>query len=143
MADERQLQFARQRVDAIEDREVVEAPASIADGRGDLLDDTVGLVAAVTERRPADSDAGWVVCLEPLRLAMDVVGDQLVRRRENRFRASEVLFKANDLRTWVISLEPQDVLDASAAPTVDRLIGVAGHAEVRLDLGECPHDRIL
>src|SRR6185503_11105246 len=82
--------------------------------------------AEFVERRvELDRLAGRAVGPERLAEPRRVVRDDGVRGVQDRGRRAIVLLQAYDLRAGVILLEPVEVLDARAAPTVDRLIVVA------------------
>ncbi len=67
---------------------------------------------------------------EGLLLAIRVAGDQAVGRPENGGGAAEVLFELDDHRLGPVLLEGQDVADVGAAPAIDRLVGIAGGADI-------------
>ena len=60
------------------------------------------------------------------------MGDQLVGRLQDTACAAKVLLQPHDAGLRVIGLEPQDVVDPRTAPTVNRLVGIARHAQVRM-----------
>ncbi len=67
---------------------------------------------------------------ELLLLASAVIGDDRVRRIENRLRRAVVLLELDDLGIGELLLEAEDVVDIGAAKAVDRLIRVADNREV-------------
>ena len=67
---------------------------------------------------------------QALVLAARVLGDDGVRGREDRLRRPVVLLQQHDRRVGVVALEVLDVADVGAAEGVDRLVGVADHAQL-------------
>ncbi len=132
---------ARLRVGAVEDG-----------GRGGVvglnrlahdLDDEVGLVEFVGaaighNRRPAG-----LIRPQHLVFAAAVVADDGRRRIENDLRRAVVAFELDGHRVWEVALEVEDVLHIGAAPLVDRLVGVADHAQVAVHAHELLHEQVL
>ncbi len=57
--------------------------------------------------------------------------DEMRGRRQNMPRRSVIALKPHDLRAGKILFEAQDVVDISAAPSVDRLIVIATQQMLR------------
>ena len=64
------------------------------------------------------------------RLAVAVVSYDRVGHGEDALGRAPVLFELDDPGLGVIFLEVEDIRDIGAAPAVDRLVRVAGHAQV-------------
>jgi hypothetical protein len=64
-------------------------------------------------------------------LAVEVVGDDRVRRIEDVLGRAVVLLEQDHLGVGEVALELDDVADVGAAERVDRLVGVADDGEAR------------
>ena len=80
---------------------------------------------------------------ERLRLALNVVGDELVRDLQDRLGRAVVLLHDEDGGVGVVVLEVQEVLDGGAAPGVDALVGVADDTDVAVPGRQHVHQEIL
>ncbi len=80
---------------------------------------------------------------ELLLFASAVATDHGRCRVENDLGRSVVLLEAHDHGFRKILFEVEDVLEVGAAPFVDRLIGVADHAEVAMNLSESLDQQVL
>ncbi len=131
------------RVGAVEDGEV--APREVVRGvqAQDLAGHPVGLVALVLGPVTRDRAAGVPDREELLGLAADVVGDDGVRRIEDRLGGAEVLLQHDRRHVGEGPFELQDVADVRAAPAVDRLVGVADDADVAVRLAQQLDDLVL
>ena len=69
--------------------------------------------------------------------------DETVGRAEDVRRAPVVVLELHHARGRVVAFELEDVADARTAPSVDRLVGIAGHREIRVIDRQSPEDRIL
>lgn len=129
-AHERLLDDARLGVRAVEDGDVtvggVEDRALLHDGRRDEL----RLVAFVHRLVRGQLLARRVLRPELLGLAVHIVLDDGIGRREDVLRRAVVLLELDDRRLRVVLLEVHDVADIGAAPAVDGLVGIADDAEV-------------
>ena len=67
----------------------------------------------------------------------------MIGRGENGRRAAKVLLQLNDRRVRPIALEGQNIADIGAAPTVDRLVRIAGRTDVVVLRNETRGDLIL
>ena len=109
----------------------------------DLAGDPVRLVALVLGPVARDRPAGVPDGEELLGLATDVVGDDGVRRIEDRLGGAEVLLQHDGRDVGEGPLELQDVADVRAAPAVDRLVGVPDDADVAVRLAQQLDDLVL
>ena len=138
-----EFERAGERVGAEENREVPRRPAAGEHRSGDLGSDTLGLLESRAiehdphrRARPCGGDESFV-------LPPGVVGDQAVGRPQNIRRAPVVVLQLHDLRGGIVPLELEDVANARAPPSIDRLIGIAGHGEMRVFDRQATEDRIL
>ena len=72
-----------------------------------------------------------------------VVFDQCRGNRQNRAAATVVFFKAHNRNILKILFEFKNVADIRAAPSVNRLIGIAGHRQIRPIARQRPRDGVL
>ena len=140
---QRQFELAGQSVHTIRDREIPWPPPLGADVGGDPPRDQVRLVvrgraAGQPHRSP----------LRPLgkqhfRLASSVVPNQRVGRFQNVRGAAIVPFKLHDFDPRIVVLELQNVRQVRAAPTVNRLVGIADDRQVRVVDRQSTDNRVL
>ena len=123
------LQHARQRVDAIEYRNLIIAPAGLAPP-GDPQGDLPGLGVLVVAVDHAHVLPAFAPRPELLVLPLRVVCDQLRRGLEDRPARTVVLLQADDGGVWVVGLELEDVSYVRPSPGVNALVRVAGDADV-------------
>ena len=90
----------------------------------------VGFIEAGFELEQLHRLAGRIGGKKGLGLALPVMGDQMVGGGENGLGAAEVLGQRDHLGIGKVLLEIEDVANVRAAPFVNRLIGVADHAQV-------------
>ena len=76
-------------------------------------------------------------------LAALVVGDDGVRRVQNRLCRAVVLLKADDLRAAVLRLKAQNILNRRAAEFIDALVVVAHNADIFIPTREQRRELIL
>lgn len=98
--------------------------------RLDARDDRIRFLEAVLAQEDADLRSLVIRCVQRLRLAVLVMLDQMIGRAEDRLCAAEVFAEIDNAGLREIAFEVEDIADVGAAPTVDRLIGIADHAEV-------------
>ena len=132
----------RERVQAVEDR-YVSTGCSRVDEAPDEGGDLSCLLQLVQEPVDAHRIPAGVLGPEVLGFALEVPGDQRIGRGENVSCRAVVLFQQDDLRSGVVLLEVQDVVDIRAAPVIDRLVGVAGDAQVSMALRQQRADLVL
>lgn len=143
VAAQSEFDLTRQPVDAVKDRDVGPFPDTRLDVAANLRSDLLGLVFAGPEPVQLHVVTRFVAGVQSLGLAMNVVLDQRIGDAQDRLRAAEVFFQSHDLRVRIVRLEPQDVVDPSTSPAVDRLVGVTGHAQVRNVVSQRPDDLVL
>ena len=129
LAHEHVLQHTRLRVHPIEDRDLARRVA-VRDERRDLRRDEPRLRVLVLDLDRAHGISLAEVGEEPLRLALGVLLDQLVRGAQDRVRRAVVLLERDDLRPGEVLLELEDVADVRGPEAVDRLILVPDGADV-------------
>ena len=71
------------------------------------------------------------------------MSDQPIGRPQDVRRAAVVVLQLDDRRSGIVPLELEDVANARAPPSVDRLIGIAGHGKVRVVDRQATEDRVL
>ncbi len=76
-------------------------------------------------------------------LALAIVDDHGVRGLQDGLGRAVVLLQLEDARGGKVALELQDVADVGPAPSVDRLILVADHADVVLAGGQRAQQQVL
>ena len=142
-AHERLFDRARLRIDAVENDDVGGSESAGSSQPRDFERDKVGLVALGDAGVVGDRLAGAVFGPQIFDLALGVVADDAAGRGENCFGRSIILLELENLRGRVVALEIEDVADVGAAPSIDRLILVADHAQIARARGERLHDQIL
>ncbi len=128
--DEHLFQRARRVVGAVEHRDVVVGDVAAVGERVDLLGDEPRLVVLVVGDVADDELALAGVGPQPLLAASAVAGDDGVGRRQDVLRRAVVLLEQNRCGVGEVALEVLDVADGRAAERVDRLVGVADHAQL-------------
>ncbi len=118
------------RVDSIEHGTVAVLAFALLDQFVDLPGDPVGFVLGGREHQQLDSVAFGVLRHQSLSFSESIVSDQLIGRSEYGGGAAEVLFEPHHHGVGVVLLESQDVVHSGTSPTVDRLVGVTGDAQV-------------
>ena len=76
-------------------------------------------------------------------MRLRLLPDQVVGHAQDVLGASVILLELDDPAAGVIVLEFEDVGEVRASPSVDRLVGVARHAEVGVVDRESADDGIL
>ena len=109
----------------------------------DLAGDEVGLGVLGVGDVPDHLLAGALVAPQPLRLALGVAVDHRVGGRQDRLGGPVVLLQQDRARVRVVALELEDVADRGAAERVDRLVGVADHAQLAGVADDLLHQRVL
>ena len=99
-----------------------------AAGAGDEL----GFVEIVAGAVVEDARAARLLGVEPLLLAILVLGDDRRGGVENHLRRAVVALEPHDRRFGKVVLEVEDVLEVGAAPLVDRLVRVADDAQIAM-----------
>ena len=122
-AHEDLFQRSRLRVRAVEDCDVAVVDARTVQ-RLDLVGDELRLVVLRVAGEADDLLAVAAVAPQLLVLAVEVVADDGVGRREDVLGRAVVLLEEDDLRAREVALELADVADVGAAEGVDRLVGV-------------------
>src|SRR5690606_6591820 len=122
--EQRFLENARLRVRTIQHGDV-STPLSGRDRVLYTIHDELGLVALVERRVDANRLTRAAVGPQVLAETRRVVRDHRVRGIQDRRRGAVVLLEPDDARAGEIALEVLQILDARAAPAVDRLIVVA------------------
>ena len=130
------------RVRAVEDGDVAPAAVAVVVQPRDLLRHPARLVALVLGVVADDRLAAALVGPQLLRLAAQVVGDDRVGGVEDRLGRAVVLVEHDHRGVGERLLELEDVADVRAAEPVDRLVGVADHADVAV-LGGEHHDQLV
>ena len=139
-----ELERPAQGVDAVEDGEIAGAAAAARRCRRRSARRCPS--ASSLLRRIGDQPhrrALPVVGEKPLFLAADVVGDQFGGHAQDPLRAAVVLLQPHDVNLGKIALELENVVQIRPAPAVDRLIGVAGHGQIRMIDRQRPGDGVL
>ena len=140
---EREFESSRQGVDAIEDREFAPRPLLMLGDLADQRGDSLGLEMLVGEVEGLDRCPLGVHREQLLVLATLVVHDQPVGGPADRLRAAIVLLEPHHLALGEIALELQDVANLGPPPAVDRLVGIARHAQVAMLRRQRPHNHVL
>src|SRR4029077_2958595 len=123
------------RVRAVEDRDLAPRVAEL-DERGDLGRDESRFGVLVLDLEHADGLTVAELRPQVLLLALAVVGDDRIRRAEDRVRGAVVLLERNRPRLAEVALELEDVADVRSAEGIDRLIRVPDRAQVAVLRGE-------
>ena len=142
MAHEQVLEHARLRVRAVEDRDVARGDALVeqpADARRDEARLRLLVLHLDHAHRLALAEVGPEALLEPVR----VVRDDGVRGVEDPLRRAVVLLEPDHGGIGEVALEVEDVADVGTAERVDRLVGVADHAEVAVPRRQELRDAVL
>ena len=105
--------------------------------------DEFGLVQVVPRAVVQDLRAARALRVEPLVLAVAILRDDGRRRIEDDLRGAVVPLEAHDMRFRKIVLEVENVAEVGAAPFVDRLVGVANHAEIPMLPCQALNEQIL
>src|SRR5262249_11445335 len=136
------LQHARLRVHPVQHGDAVERqPVRAELGHGARYPQgLLGLVAGPEEPRGI---SGCVLGPERLLLPDLVVGDHRGGDLQNPARRAIVLLEADDATPREVPLEVEDVPEVRAAEPVDRLVGVADHAEISVTGRELAEESVL
>src|SRR5690606_8443528 len=126
------LEHAGGRVGAVEDRDVAGLDALLVGQPVDLLGHEPGLVVLVVGHVAHDLGAVALVGPEVLRLARLVAPAYRGGGGQDVLRRAVVLLQQDRAGVGVVALELQDVADRRTPERVDRLVGVAHHAQLRL-----------
>ncbi|MEZ5978716.1 MAG: hypothetical protein R3F34_10900 [Planctomycetota bacterium] len=137
------LEHARLLRRAEEDREVAVGELRVLHALLDAVADRVGLGRVVRRREGLERRAVAARRTHRLVVPHRVVADHPVRALEDLVRRAVVRLELDDLRAGVVRLELQDLLDARAAPAVDRLVVVPDRADVPVDVGELSQQLVL
>jgi hypothetical protein len=129
-AQEHVLEDTRLRVGAVEDGHVRVPDLPGVDQPVDLVGDERGLVVLVVGDVADHLVPVALVRPQPLVAAVRVAGDDGVGGREDALGGAVVLLQQDRARVREVLLELDDVADARAAEGVDRLVGVADHAQL-------------
>ena len=120
---------ARLGVGAIEDCEVLPL-AVVALHALDRGRYRIALVELVVDREQRERLALGIVGADGLVLAQGVVADHALGGTQDHLGRAIILFEQDFFTVGEIFLERQDVGDVGTAPAVDRLVGIAGRADV-------------
>ncbi len=142
LAHEHVFQHTRLRVHPVEDRDLARRVA-VPDERRDLRGDESRLRVLVLDLDRAHRVAFAEVGEEPLRLALGVLLDQLVRGAEDRVRRAVVLLERDDLRAREVLLELEDVADVRRPEAVNRLVLISHGAHVSVLAAEELQEAVL
>ena len=82
-----------------------------------------------------DRFAAFLRTPQVLSTAAGVVFDEAIRGRKDRIRAAVVLFETDDLGIGKVFFKLQNVRHLSPAPSVDALVVIAHHANIRWRAG--------
>src|SRR5208283_3404465 len=140
--DEALLELAHLEGGAHQDRDLLQrmaAPLQLLD----LLADRARLLLAVPDAGDRRLVAERAVGEERLAEPTLVMGDEMRGCGEDMSGRAVVSLEPHDLRAGKILLEPKDVLDLGAAPSIDALIVVADAAEIAPSLRDEPQPQIL
>ncbi len=107
------------------------------------LDDEVGFVELVGAAVGHNRRAAGLVGPQHLVFAAAVVAHDRRRGIENHLGGAVVPFELDGDGVREVALEVEDVLHIGAAPLVDRLVGVADHAQVAVHAHELLHEQVL
>ena len=80
---------------------------------------------------------------EVFRLAVEAVLDNEVGGVQNGLCRTIILLQNDNLCLRIIALESQNVAHIRAAPAVNRLVGVANHADILIFFGKLPRQNVL
>ena len=133
--DQRLLQRPRKSIGAVEDGDVPKGAALTAQ----LLDedsDRLSFLSFVAETMEAYRVSCTLVRPQILGFSLGVVTDQRIGGVENVLGRAVVLLEFDDDRLRVILLEIEDISEIRTTPPIDRLIGVAGDADVAIARSE-------
>ena len=103
----------------------------------DLLANRAGFLFAVPGAGDLHLFARHVFGAQRLAEAAFVVGNKMARRSQNMSRAAVISFQPNYFRAGKIMIEPQNIIDLGASPSVNRLIVIAHTADVFLQARCC------
>ena len=121
-----------QRVDSIKNRDIFSLDIALGQLLRQLQRDRVRFFAL----RPAFHDPGqvprWAARQQFLFLPPPIVADHPVGNREDLGCTPIVFLQPHDLGAGIVSLEIEDILDRRSPPTVNRLIRVASHGQIRV-----------
>ena len=124
------FEVSRERVHSVKNGVIARAALAGRDLGGDLRGDRLRLFLLVETLQNARGDAFVALGVKVFVLAEKVVLDERVGDPKNALVAAVILLEPNDFRVFEILFEIQNVLDVRAAPTVNRLVGVAGNGKV-------------
>ncbi len=127
-ATQRVFQRARLRVGAVQHRHGVFHVVVKRRTRGAC--DEFCLVQVIPGAVVENLRAARALGVEPFVLAIAILRDDGGRRIKDDLRGAVVPLETHDMRLWKIVLEVENVAEVCAAPFVDRLVGVANHAEI-------------
>ena len=97
-----------------------------------LADDQLGLFVFVLTGDQRRSGPVGALREERLRVAFVALGDDAVGGFEDRRRTAIVLFQPNHPDGGEIRLKFKNVANVRTPPAVDRLVGIAGHGQIRM-----------
>ena len=75
--------------------------------------------------------------------AIRIVGNDRLRRVQNKLGGAVILLQQHHLRRWVLFTEPVDVAVIRAAPTIDGLVAVADDKDVAMPFCQQIEQRVL
>ncbi len=134
---------ARQGIHTIQNRKVARPVGAALDRLGNSRGDTLGFIVLTRVFDKPHRGSFIVVGEQRLLLAPQVVADEIVSDPQNLFCTAIVLLQAHDLHLGKVILELQNVVDVGSTPTVDRLIRVTSHRQIRIVDRQCPQHDVL
>ncbi len=143
VAEERLLQRARLGVGAVHDGHIAQAPVPRRDAGDERLDDVLRLIRFVVRLVDGDELALAAIGEQPLARPSRLPVDHPHGGIQDGLRRAVVLLEQEDLSVRVVLLEAAHVANVGAAPTVDRLIGIADRVQVGLIPCQVPQPLIL
>ena len=105
--------------------------------------DVVGLVALVARLVNGQRLALGILCPKFLRLAVDIMLDDRIRRRKYGLGRAVVLLQLDDRGLGIVLLEIQDVAHIGTTPAVDGLIGITDNAEIAIACSQQLRELVL
>ena len=99
--------------------------------RTDFIDDEFRFDLIIRHTDDMDWFAAFLRTPKVFSTAAGVVFDEAIRGREDRIRAAVILLETDDLGIGEVVFKLQDVRHLGAAPSVDALIVIAHHANIR------------
>ena len=125
------LQQARLRIHAINDSKVFPRDLIRGTERTYFIDDEFRFDLIIRHTDDMDRFAAFLRTPEVFSTAAGVVFDEAIRGREDRIRAAVILLETDDLGIGKVFFKLQNVRHLGPAPSVDALVVIAHHANIR------------